>query len=126
MQYGEPTTSAVVKSGQRAPEALDQASFSSAIAIPAGLRSQTPISQTASKPSAAIASHSAAGHLGETDLRAVAAAQLVEPDPRVDLVDEGVLDQWHRPPSRRHLTGGDGHAPPPVLDGVACGSSLTS
>src|ERR1700761_4655035 len=32
-----------------------------AIAIPAGLRSQTPINQTASKPSLAIASHSPSG-----------------------------------------------------------------
>jgi len=32
-----------------------------AIAIPAGLRSQTPMSQTASKPSAATRSHSLAG-----------------------------------------------------------------
>ena len=74
-------------SSRRAP------SFSSAIAIPAGLRSQTPISQTASKPSAAIASHSRAGHLARPTVAPVPPAQLVEPDPGVDLVDEGVLDQ---------------------------------
>ena len=61
---------------QRALEALDAAPRSrSAISIPAGLRSQTPISQTASNPSAAIASHSLAGHVGETDL-APSGAQL--------------------------------------------------
>ena len=87
-----------VKSGQRAPEALEQARRSaSAIAIPAGLRSQTPISQTASNPSAAIASHSRRGHAGEADLLAPRAPQLVEPDPGVDLVDEGMLD--HGPPA---------------------------
>ena len=50
--------------GSRAAPRRNEAtspSFSSAIAIPAGLRSQTPISQTASKPRAARASHSAAG-----------------------------------------------------------------
>ena len=35
--------------------------------MPAGLRSQTPISQTASKPSAAIASHSLRRHVGKVD-----------------------------------------------------------
>ena len=51
----------------RAGRTRSSPSFSSAIAIPAGLRSQTPISQTASKPSAAIASHSLAGTLAEVD-----------------------------------------------------------
>ena len=45
----------------RARKSSSRPGFCSAIAIPAGLRSQTPMSQTASKPSAAIASHSAAG-----------------------------------------------------------------
>src|SRR5271157_4781377 len=39
------------------------------MAMPAGLRSQTPISQTASKPKAAMASHSAEGtELKSTDV----------------------------------------------------------
>jgi hypothetical protein len=61
MQYGEPTTSAGVKSGNARRKLSTSASFRSAIATPAGLRSQTPISQTASNPSAAIASHSLFG-----------------------------------------------------------------
>ena len=77
----------------RAGSSRRSPSFSSAIAIPAGLRSQTPISQTASNPSSAIASHSRVGHAGERRPRSRAAAQLVEPDPGVDLVDEGMLDQ---------------------------------
>ena len=50
-----------MKSGSARRKLSISPSFSSAIAIPAGLRSQTPISQTASNPSAAIASHSLAG-----------------------------------------------------------------
>jgi len=61
MQYGEPTTSSAVTSGSASRKLSVSESFCSAIPIPAGLRSQTPISQTASNPSAAIASHSAAG-----------------------------------------------------------------
>ena len=61
MQYGEPTTSSVRKSGRARRKLSISPPFASAIAIPAGLRSQTPISQTASKPSAAIASHSPPG-----------------------------------------------------------------
>ncbi len=61
MQYGDPTTSSVRKSGSARRKLSIRPSFSSAIAIPAGLRSQTPISQTASNPSTAIASHSCPG-----------------------------------------------------------------
>ena len=41
----------------------------------------------------AIASHSRSRHAGEVDRSSLAPAQLVEPDPGVDLVDEGMLDQ---------------------------------
>ena len=79
--------------GQRAPEALDAGPRSrSAIAIPAGLRSQTPISQTASKPSAAIASHSPPGTSARSTRLPSRRLQLVEPDPGVDLVDERMCD----------------------------------
>ena len=61
MQYGEPTTSLVWKSGRARRKLSISPAFSSAVAIPAGLRSQTPISQTTSKPSAATASHSFPG-----------------------------------------------------------------
>ena len=66
MQYGEPTTSSVWKSGSARRKLSTRPAFSSAIAIPAGLRSQTPISQTASKPSAATASHSRPGTLARS------------------------------------------------------------
>ena len=66
MQYGEPTTSFVWTSGSARRKLSIRPSFASATAIPAGLRSQTPISQTASKPSAAIASHSFAGTLARS------------------------------------------------------------
>ena len=61
MQYGEPATSASAKSGRTRRKLSTSDSFASAIAFPAGLRSQTPISQTASNPSEAIASHSDSG-----------------------------------------------------------------
>ena len=57
-----------VKSGSARPKLSSRLVFCERDRDPAGLRSQTPISQTASKPSAAIASHSAAGHAGEADL----------------------------------------------------------
>jgi hypothetical protein len=63
MQYGEPTTSALVKSGSASRKLYMSAPFWSATAIPAG-----------------------------PDLLAQARTQPVEPDPGVDLVDEGMLD----------------------------------
>jgi hypothetical protein len=66
MQYGEPTTSSARTSGRARRKLSTRPSLASAIAIPAGLRSQTPISQTMSKPSAAIASHSLAGTLARS------------------------------------------------------------
>src|SRR5215831_18705465 len=51
--------------------------FSFAIAMPAGLRSQTPMNQTASKPKAAMASHSADGtELKSTSLPALVLSSL--------------------------------------------------
>ena len=49
------------KSGNARLKSSIRPSFRLAIAMPAGLRSQTPISHTASNPCAASASHSAAG-----------------------------------------------------------------
>ncbi len=72
----------LVTSGSASRKLSTRPSFSSAIAIPAGLRSQTPISQTASKPSAAIASHSRRGHAGEADLLAHAARAARRARPR--------------------------------------------
>src|SRR5271157_2759136 len=48
-------------SGSARRKSSSRPGFLFAIAIPAGLRCQTPISYTASKPKAAMASHSAAG-----------------------------------------------------------------
>src|SRR3954453_15656996 len=61
MQYGDPTLSSGGKSGNAPRKASMRPGLRLAIAIPAGLRSQTPISHTASKPSAAIAFHSSGG-----------------------------------------------------------------
>jgi hypothetical protein len=68
MQYGEPTTSSGRKSGSARLNESVSPSFARAIAIPAGLRSQTPISPTASKPRAAIVSHSLSGTLARSNL----------------------------------------------------------
>src|SRR5271165_3283724 len=61
MQYGDPTLSSGLKSGRVRRKSFSRFSFRLAIAIPAGLRSQTPMNQTASKPNLAMASHSAEG-----------------------------------------------------------------
>src|SRR3982750_5001963 len=61
MQYGDPTLSSGWKSGNTRRKSCRRPGLRFAIAIPAGLRSQTPISHTASKPNAAIASHSWGG-----------------------------------------------------------------
>ena len=49
------------KSGRARRKSSRSPSFRMEIAIPAGLRSQTPMNQTASKPWAAMASHSCSG-----------------------------------------------------------------
>src|SRR5262249_41644024 len=61
MQYGEPTLSAQAKSGSALRKSPSRPLFRLAMAIPAGLRSQTPISHTASQPYSAIAFHSGSG-----------------------------------------------------------------
>ena len=55
------------------------------------------MSQTASNPSDAIAVPFGLRHVREIDPAACVPAQLVEPHPRVDLVDEGVRDHRRRP-----------------------------
>ena len=55
--------------------------FRMEIAMPAGLRSQTPMSQTASKPRAAMASHSCAGTVRQVHGPPVLPAQLVAARP---------------------------------------------
>ena len=81
------------KSGRARRKLSTRPAFSSAIAIPAGLRSQTPISQTDVEAERRDRVPLGPGHGREVDRGALAAAQLVEPHPRVDLVDEGVLDR---------------------------------
>ncbi len=76
-------------SSRRAP------AFCCAIASPAGLRCQTPISQTASTRSAASRSHSSRRHRREHDRTAELPAQVAEPDGRVDLVDRGARGKAH-------------------------------
>ena len=68
---------------------------SSAIASPAGLRSHTPISQTASTGSAASASQSAPGTSPSVQ------PSRCEPDRGVDLVDRRAGRQSHQPARRR-------------------------
>src|SRR5580704_10386111 len=59
MQYGDPILSSGLKSPRARRKSSTRFLFLLAIAIPAGLRSQTPMNQTASKPNLAMASHSA-------------------------------------------------------------------
>ena len=61
MQYGDPTTSALVQSGSADDQPARRSGLDSAISRPAGLRVQTPISQTTDTPSGTTRSHSAAG-----------------------------------------------------------------
>src|SRR3954451_24678171 len=61
MQYGDPTLSIGWKSGNALRKSSSRPGLRFAMATPAGPRSQTPISHTASKPSAAMASHSCGG-----------------------------------------------------------------
>ena len=83
---------------RRKPSTSD--GFVIAIAIPAGLRFQTPISQTASKPSDATASHSASGTLARPTVAPVGSARRARPC--VDLVDERVGDhELSAPPPDR-------------------------
>ena len=60
-QYGEPTTSSVPRSGRISRNSAMRSGSAMAIAVPAGLRRHTPISQTASTPSSVSRSHAAAG-----------------------------------------------------------------
>src|ERR1700739_2329165 len=61
MQYGDPTLSSGSKSDRARRKSSTRVLFWLAIAMPAGLRSQTPMNQTASKPNLAMASHSGEG-----------------------------------------------------------------
>ena len=61
-----------------------------AMRIPAGLRSQTPMSQTASNPRAAMESHSSWGTVARVTGLFVFLAQFLKPDPGVDFIDDGI------------------------------------
>ena len=75
--------------------------FASARASPAGLRSQTPISHTASTPAGVTASQSAAATSARVERPSGGPGQLSQPHRRIDLVDH----RLSRPP--RHRTAHD-------------------
>ena len=113
MQYGEPTTSSVVKSGSARAEALDERPRSRA-------RSRSRPGCAPRRPSArprrTRAPRSRPTLRPGTSPRpigaALAAAQLVEPDPGVDLVDEGMLDHGSAASATQCQTPGRATTPP--------------
>ncbi len=62
--------------------------------IPAGLRSQTPMNQTASTFSLPMRVPFFLRHGGEGYRTFLALPQLLQPDPGVDLVDDGIFRPW--------------------------------
>src|SRR5919197_508108 len=69
MQYGEPTTSSPLASGGAAGLAARKPPSASATSLPSPIRSQTPISQTASTPGSASASHALSGASARVTVR---------------------------------------------------------
>ena len=83
-------TSASSRSGSAAWNDATWSADSSASCTPAGLRSHTPISHTASTPGGVTWSHSAAGTLASVVATPGPLADVVEPGRRVQLVDDRV------------------------------------
>ena len=88
MQYGDPTTSALVQSGSADDQPARRSGFDRAISRPDGLRAQTPISQTTETPSGTTRSHSGAGTDAQGHVGSESARHLTQPDRRVDLVHD--------------------------------------
>ena len=78
-----------LKSG-RARRKSSRFCFLSCYCDPPGLRSQTPMNHTASKPNAAIASHSAEWYTRQVNVLPLLLAQFRNPNPGVDLVQRGI------------------------------------